>query len=338
VSETVEAARLIGRERACGMVNAVLRRYLRERETIEAKLAAAGIAVRESHPDWLVSRLRQDWPDAWETLLAANNSPGPLALRVNLARGTRAAYLQRLQEAGLPGQAAAHGDAGIVLDTPVQVERLPGFDEGLVSVQDLAAQLAAPLLEAAPGHRVLDACAAPGGKTAHLLERHPGIELLALDRDRWRMERVARNLERLQLQARTAVADAAETAAWWDGRPFDRILLDAPCSGTGVIRRHPDIKWLRRESDIAALARQQRSLLDALWPLLAPGGVLLYASCSVLSGEGAGLLQDFAASRADADELPVAAGWGEACTIGRRIRTGDGGMDGFYYARLRRRG
>lgn len=337
VSETVDAARQIGRESARGMINAVLRRYQREKTSLEETLITAEPAIRKSHPDWLVTRLRRDWPLNWQDILVANNTPGPLSLRVNLARIARDEYLQRLQEAGLDGAISAVSDAGIVMRLAVPVERLPGFADGLVSVQDVAAQLAAPLLKLEPGCRVLDACAAPGGKTAHILETEPRAELLALDRDEQRLARVAQGLERLHLQASLLTADAAETRAWWDGRPFDRILLDAPCSGTGVIRRHPDIKWLRRDTDIATLAAQQRRLLDALWPLLAPSGLLLYASCSVLADEGAALMTAFTAAQPQAREQPIEAEWGEPCNIGRRIRPGQDGMDGFYYARLQKK-
>ncbi|MDE0854352.1 MAG: methyltransferase, partial [Nevskia sp.] len=219
------------------------------------------------------------------------------------------------------------------LASAMPVEEIPGFAEGRVSVQDASAQLAADLLEARPGQRVLDACCAPGGKTAHLLERIPDLDLLALDSDAQRLQRVTENLRRSQVHARVEAADAAKPTVWWDGRPFDRILLDAPCSGTGVIRRHPDIKWLRRDTDLPRMAELQQRLLRALWPLLAPGGVLLYATCSVLKAEGEAVLSEFLGSHADARELPIAAEWGEARGIGRRIAPG-GAFDGFYYARL----
>ncbi|MGH8457784.1 MAG: 16S rRNA (cytosine(967)-C(5))-methyltransferase RsmB [Nevskiales bacterium] len=334
VSETVSATTHIRQPRARGMVNAVLRRYLRERDALEQS-SPKDAAIRLSHPDWLVARLQADWPRNWQVILAANQAPGPMSLRVNARRGTRAEYLGRLREFGPAADIPPHAPQALTLATPVPVEQLPGFAEGDVSVQDVAAQLATGLLDLKPGHRVLDACAAPGGKTAHILES-ADLELLALDRDAARLRRVQETLMRLGLSAECRVGDASDPAAWWDGRPFDRILLDAPCSGTGVIRRHPDIKWLRRDSDIAAMARTQRRLLDALWPLLAPGGVLLYATCSLLRAEGEAVVADFVRERRAAEPWPMETDWGESCGIGRCIAVGEVGMDGFYYARLRR--
>jgi 16S rRNA (cytosine967-C5)-methyltransferase len=334
VSETVAATAGIGQPHARGVVNAVLRRYLRERMALEAAIPDDP-ALRHSHPDWLVARLRTDWPQAWRGILAANQAPGPMTLRVNARRGTRADYLEQLDAAGLAAETSPHAPQALTLATPVLVEHLPGFADGQVSVQDVAAQLAAPLLHLENGQRVLDACAAPGGKSAHILET-ADVDLLALDRDAGRLRRVHETLARLALSANCRVADAGEPGAWWDGRSFDRILLDAPCSGTGVIRRHPDIKWLRRDSDIAALAAAQLRLLAALWPLLAPGGILLFATCSLLWAEGEAVVEDFMRERAGAQALPIEATWGEPCGSGRRIAAGESGMDGFYYARLRR--
>lgn len=338
VSETVAATTPIRQPQARGMVNAVLRRYQRERDTLEQALPP-NPAIRCSHPDWLVARLQADWPQHWSAILAANQAPGPMSLRVNARRGSVEAYLARLQAAGLAAERSTHAPQALILAAPVAVEQLPGFADGDVSVQDVAAQLAADLLDLqsdpAKRLRVLDACAAPGGKSAHILES-ADVELLALDRDANRLRRVEQTLQRLGLTAECRAANAADPRAWWDGRPFDRILLDAPCSGTGVIRRHPDIKWLRRDSDIAAMARTQRQLLESLWPLLAPGGVLLYATCSVLRAESEDVLLDFRRSHADAETCLVAAGWGEQQAAGQRIATGEASMDGFYYARLRR--
>ncbi|MES1942622.1 ribosomal RNA small subunit methyltransferase B [Salinisphaera sp. PC39] len=332
VHATVDAAGPLGQPRARGLVNALLRRYQREAETLEA--AADGPpAVRESYPDWLVERLRADWPDRWRELLAAGNRPAPMTLRVNRRQTTPDAYRERLDAAGI--RAAPHPAApdALVLERPCPVEDLPGFGAGHVSVQDAAAQLAVPLLDIQSGMRVLDACAAPGGKAAHCLERID-CELLALDSDGQRLAAVRETFDRLGLRGETREADATRPDDWWDGRPFDRILLDAPCTGTGVIRRHPDIKWLRRETDVAALATRQRALLEALWPLLAPGGVLVYATCSVLRAEGADTVAAFLADTEDAAEEAIAADWGEGDTLGRRIATGEADMDGFYYARL----
>lgn len=285
VDQAVAAAR--GRAAAsAGFVNAVLRRFVRERDALVAELRAHDPVARSNHPRWWIERLARDWPGRADDLLAADNRHPPLTLRVNARRGEAAAYVARLAAAGLAGTAI--GSHAVVVDPPVPVGRLPGFAEGDVSVQDAAAQRAAPLLIGRglpPGARVLDACAAPGGKTAHLLELAE-LDVLALDRDPQRLARVDDTLRRLGLAARTVAADAGDTAAWWDGRPFDAILLDAPCSASGIVRRHPDVRWLRRADDIAALAATQARLLDALWPLLTPGGRLLYCTCSVFRAEG----------------------------------------------------
>jgi 16S rRNA (cytosine967-C5)-methyltransferase len=289
VDQAVAAARQLAPS-AAGFVNAVLRRFGRERD---AWVAAAQRTPegRWNHPRWWVEQLRADWPAQWPALLAANDRHPPMTLRVNRRHGSGAAYLGRLAAAGLGGRLLdVPGTAGqtVLLDHPCPVPALPGFADGDVSVQDAAAQRAAPLLLGtglAPGARVLDACAAPGGKTAHLLELAE-LELLALDSDADRLQRVAETLQRLRLRAELRQGDAARPADWWDGRPFDAILLDAPCSASGIVRRHPDIRWLRRAADLPALAALQARLLDALWPLLKPGGRLLYATCSVFRIEG----------------------------------------------------
>lgn len=336
VHATVAAADLLGHSRGRGLVNALLRRYQREAAQLESALDDSP-AVRQSHPDWLVAHLRRDWPRRWSELLVAGNRPAPMTLRVNRRRAMPAAYREALAAAGTDARPHAFAPDALVLDTPRPVEELPGFAEGQVSVQDAAAQLAGPLLDPRPGQRVLDACAAPGGKAAHCLEFADGgtdCELLAVDSDGERLKAVDETFARLGLTGATRRADATRPGDWWDGRPFDRILLDAPCTGTGVIRRHPDIKWLRREADVAALATRQRALLEALWPLLAPGGRLVYATCSVLRAEGAEVVGGFLAGTADAAEEPIDAEWGEAEAVGRRIPTGEADMDGFYYARL----
>jgi 16S rRNA (cytosine967-C5)-methyltransferase len=284
VDQAVAAAKLRARHSA-GFVNAVLRRFLREREALVAAARRDPLA-RFNHPAWWVERLKADWPDRWQAILDADNQRAPMTLRVNARRGSAAAYVTRLAAAGLAAEAI--GGQAVRLAEPCPVTQLPGFAEGDVSVQDAAAQLAAPLLLGAglaPGARVLDACAAPGGKTAHLLEL-ADPDLLALDSDPARLARIDETLVRLQLSAATRAADAGAPDTWWDGRPFDRILLDAPCSAAGIVRRHPDVRWLRRSTDIAALVAIQARLLDALWPLLAPGGRLLYCTCSVFKAEG----------------------------------------------------
>jgi 16S rRNA (cytosine967-C5)-methyltransferase len=333
VNETVSACDGLGQAHARGLVNAILRRFQRERAQIEQR-ALPGAAVRLSHPAWLVERLRQDWPQTWESLLVENNRQGPLVLRANRRRTTAEALCAQLNAAGLGARRVSGAADAVLLEQARAVDAIPGFTEGALSVQDASAQHAVVLLDLADGQRVLDACAAPGGKTGHILER-ADVSLLALDVDADRLQRVEQNLRRLGLSAELRAADAAQPGGWWDGRPFDRILLDAPCSGTGVIRRHPDIKWLRRESDVARLARRQRQLLDALWPLLQPGGCLVYGACSTLSAEGdavvAGFLRDHPDARAGAGRHAE----GEATAHGWRHTPG-GAWDGFYYARLQR--
>ena len=274
---------------SAGFVNAVLRRFVRERDAL-VDAARSQPEVAFQHPAWWIARLRADWPTQWQAMLAAANRAPPMILRVNPRRTSVDAFVARLAAAGRPARAL--GAQAVLLERPCPVAELSGFAEGEVSVQDLSAQIAAPLLlgqgagRLADGARVLDACAAPGGKTAHLLELAP-LEVLALDRDAQRLDRVRETLQRLGLAgARLLAADARDTGRWWDGRPFDAILLDAPCTASGIVRRHPDVRWLRRPGDVEALVRTQAELLDALWPLLAPGGRLLYATCSVLRAEG----------------------------------------------------
>jgi 16S rRNA (cytosine967-C5)-methyltransferase len=335
VSETVEACEAIGAPQRRPLVNALLRRFQRERRALE--LAAAGDAARRwSHPTWLIDKLRCDWPENWERVLGGGNDQGPLTLRINRRRTTRADYAGRLRAAGLSYHEVAEAPEALVLDAAVPVDRLPGFAEGEVSVQDVSAQLAVDLLDLAPGMRVLDACCAPGGKTAHMLER-ADVHVLAVDRDEQRMVRVEENLSRLGLSAELLAWDAAKLQDRWSGEPFDRILLDAPCSGTGVIRRHPDIKWLRRHDDIPRMAAEQLRLLESLWPLLAPGGRLVYATCSILAAEGEDVVRRFFTMRADLKHEAIDAPWGEACRFGRRVAPG-GDFDGFYYACLRKSG
>ena len=284
VDQAVDAARQRAKQSAA-FVNAVLRRFLRERDAL-VEAALRDPVARYNHPRWWIARLKADWPEHWRAILEANNLHPPMTLRVNARRGTAQAYTARLAEAGISAQAS--GPQAVTLAAPCPVTQLPGFEAGDVSVQDAAAQRAAPLLIGPglpTGARVLDACAAPGGKTAHLLEL-ADLEVLALDSDARRLQRVHDTLARLGLAAKTLAADAGDPSAWWDGRPFDAILLDAPCSAAGIVRRHPDVRWLRRATDIDSLAQTQARLLDALWPLLKPGGRLLYCTCSVFKAEG----------------------------------------------------
>lgn len=330
LSATVEAARLLRRPHQAGMVNALLRRAQRE------GVAAAGADL--AWPAWLRDQVRSDWGAQAETIFANSAQAAPLWLRVNRQHSTPEVYLQVLAEELPQVQASlAAGLAdGVRIDTPIAVNLLPGFDIGVVSVQDGSAQQVADAVQPAAGSRVLDACAAPGGKAAHLLERDASLQLLALDMDARRLRRVQDTLARVGAQARCQVADAGEPAAWWDGQPFDAILLDAPCSATGVVRRQPDILLHRRESDIDALVATQARLLDALWPLLAPGGHLLYATCSILLRENQQQIDAFLARTPNARALPLDDRYGHVAGAGRQRLPGEDGMDGFFYARLQR--
>jgi 16S rRNA (cytosine967-C5)-methyltransferase len=327
--QAVAAARTTGRGSAGGLVNALLRRFLRERQPLLVA-ARATPEGRWSHPDWWISRLDSELGTARaEAVLAAGLGHPPMAVRPNACRIEPAIYAARLEEAGHAHRCLDNG--ALLLDHPVPAQRLPGFEEGLVAVQDAGAQWAAVLLDAREGERVLDACAAPGGKTAHLLEC-AAIELVALDRDAARLEDARRLLARLGHSATLQAADAADPDAWWDGRSFRRILLDAPCSASGIVRRHPDAKWLRRESDLAGFAREQARLLDGLWKVLEPGGTLLYATCSVFRDENAGTVECFLARRPDARRLPL-----QALPGGTGELLPDHEHDGFFYALLQKR-
>jgi 16S rRNA (cytosine967-C5)-methyltransferase len=336
VSATVAAAALIGRGRAAGLINATLRRFQRERESLLQQIDGNSAATW-LFPDWLLQRLRAAWPDHWTAIVGASNARAPMTLRVNLLRVDREGYSALLSREGLTARALPGLDAALMLDDPVPTRKLPGFADGVVSVQDASAQHAAALLDARPGMRVLDACAAPGGKTGHILEHSDGqAALTAVDADTERLQTLRQMLQRLGLSAELLVADASAAVSSWPGAPYHRILLDAPCSATGVIRRHPDIKWLRRDEDIAALVTVQRSMLDALWPLLLPGGRLLYATCSVLPDENEAQVSAFLARHADARERPIDADWGVARSpdgrLGRQLLPQADGGDGFYYA------
>lgn len=337
VNETVKAVKKLRKAWADKLVNGVLRRFLRERDALLA-LADQQASARYACPDWLLQRIRHAWPDDWENILQASNTQAAMTLRVNRQQLDTEAYRQRLEQAGFPANRVPAVDSALNLHHAVGVEQLPGFAEGAASVQDAAAQLAAGLLDCQPGMRVLDACAAPGGKTCHVLEQTSGLQLLAIDSSEARLQRVHENLVRLRLHASVKVADAGELADWWDGKPFDRILLDAPCSATGVIRRHPDIKVLRRDADIAVLQQEQARLLRALWKTLQPGGKLLYVTCSILPDENIRQIEQFLHEQADAQHHPISATWGRELAYGRQILPGDAGMDGFYYALLTKQG
>ena len=342
VNQAVEAARRHKDMRAqAPFVNACLRRFLREREALIAQ-TDTDLTALWNHPAWWVKRLQTDHPQDWQSILQAAQSAAPMTLRVSPEHSTVQAYLQVLEAQGIAAKAVA--EFGVQLFKAVPVHQLPGFSEGHVSVQDAAAQLAAPLLlnGLKPSHqglRLLDACAAPGGKTGHLLECHPEAQVLALDVDPVRCERIQQNLDRLKVKAQIVAADAAQPADWWDGQSFDGILLDAPCTASGIGRRHPDVRWLRRESDVAQLATIQAKLLKALWPLVKPGGRLLYCTCSVFKAEGESQIQTFVQHNTDAQILPSPGHLTPSIATSETSLRDNvmGEHDGFYYALLEKR-
>ena len=325
---TVEAARALRRPHQAGMVNAVLRRAQRE--------GLPPAAHGDAWPDWLARRIRADWPQSADAIFEASAEEAPMWLRVHARATTRGGYLARLHEAGIAAAVDEDLPDAICLDTSLPVQQLPGFDDGVVSVQDGAAQRVADALAPKPRARVLDACAAPGGKSAHLAERDPSLRITALDVDPRRVRRMQDGFARLKLAIETRSADATQASAWWDGTPFDAILLDAPCSATGIVRRQPDVLLHRREADIAALVATQAMLLDASWPLLAAGGTLLYATCSILREENAAQVEAFLARAPDAVLETLDATFGHDTGFGTQRLPGEGGMDGFFYARLRK--
>jgi 16S rRNA (cytosine967-C5)-methyltransferase len=327
VDQAVEAAGMLKRDAFRGLANGVLRNFLRRREVLQAGVTVNTEATWQ-HPRWWIAKLKAELPDDWQRVLEAGNGHPPMALRPNRRRISPEAYLTLLQEAGISARLIVGG--ALVLEKPVPVERLPGFAEGLASVQDAGAQQAAGLLDVADGMRVLDACSAPGGKTAHLLEM-ADLDLTALDADGRRLEKVKDTLSRLGLSARTRAADCRELASWWDGRPFQRILADVPCSASGVVRRHPDIKWLRREKDIAGFAATQAAILDALWQTLATDGKMLYVTCSVFGDENELQVAAFARKHPDCRRLPIAGAPALQCLP-------DQDHDGFFYALLQKAG
>ena len=338
ISETVNATVELGKEWAKPLVNAVLRRSQREFQRLRPELDR-NPGARYSHPAWLVDRIKADWPDKWERILQANNQRPPQHLRVNRLRTTRENYLEELGRAGIRAQQVDLIPCAIQVLDPVDVDALPGFDDGYASVQDAGAQLAAGLLDLQPGDLVLDACAAPGGKTTHIRETQAQIAgITALDVDEHRIARLHNTLSRLKLDASVIEADAASPDAWWDGRTFDRILLDAPCSATGVIRRHPDIKRLKSPEQLPALQTSQTQLLAALWPLLKPGGRLLYSTCSLLRDENDRVIETFLDNHSSANLETIQAEWGRATGCGRQLLPGLDGTDSFYYAALTKAG
>ncbi|MCA1779982.1 MAG: 16S rRNA (cytosine(967)-C(5))-methyltransferase RsmB [Xanthomonadaceae bacterium] len=334
VHASVAAARLAGQPHLAGLVNAVLRNYQRRADPIERALPADP-EIALGYPGWLLDALRKDWPDRWQAIALAGNQPPPIWLRVNRRRADIDTVRRALNQAGHESETDPRFSDAIRLRQNVRISDLPGFEQGHFSIQDAAAQTVADLIDARPGQRVLDACAAPGGKAAHLLERHD-LELTALELDGERAARIERTFARLGLRGRVLVGDASRPQDWWDGRPFDRILVDAPCSATGVLRRHPDVRWLRRPRDLDQTADLQQQILNAVWPLLAPGGLLVYASCSILHAENRDQGRSFIANHEDAQPLPATLAESIETRPGNQILPGSLDRDGFYYLRLRR--
>ncbi|MCW8830628.1 MAG: 16S rRNA (cytosine(967)-C(5))-methyltransferase RsmB [Gammaproteobacteria bacterium] len=336
VNEAVSASKALGKQWAKGMINGVLRNFIRDHDDVVKKMQTNQEAFY-SHPYWLIALLKKDWPDHWQTILEANNQRPPLWLRVNLRQKKTEDYQALLQEQALSSVTHPFATQALKLEQGVDVTALPGFAEGAVSVQDAGAQLAAGLLDVQKGQRVLDLCAAPGGKACHVLELESDIEMVAVELEQSRMARVQENLERLNLKAELIVADASDTS-WWNGKLFDRIMVDAPCSSTGVIRRHPDIKTLRREKDIDALAETQQKILQQAWQMLAPGGKLLYVTCSVLHRENEAQIAQLLVCHKDAVEINLIDAnsnqWGVACKYGRQLLPGENDNDGFYFCGL----
>jgi 16S rRNA (cytosine967-C5)-methyltransferase len=336
IGETVEVTRALKKNWATKLVNGVLRRFQREKNDLDLKLHADTV-FNTAHPLWLANRLRDAWPEQLDEIVRANNAHPPFTLRLNTRQYDRQNYLKDLSALSIEAHATAFSPSGITLTQAVDPRTLPLFEVGGLSVQDEAAQLSAGLLELVPGQRVLDACCAPGGKTGHILEREPQLEeVVALDADERRLVRVRENLARLNVNATLLCGDASQPDSWWDGKLFDRILLDAPCSATGIIRRHPDIKQLRTAEDIQRLAALQGELLDGLWPLLKPDGVLLYATCSIMPEENRDVIAAFVARQPEAHCDELVAEWGIAQAFGRQLLPNAEGHDGFYYARLRK--
>jgi len=334
IGETVAVARVLKKPWATKLVNGVLRQFQRDADALRETLATQP-EFHTAHPRWLLEAYRAAWPEQIEQIIAANNGHPPFSLRLDLNQCRREDYLQQLQTLGIDAQPCRYSAAGITLNRACNPTTLPGFNSGLLSVQDEAAQLAAPLLQLQAGLRVLDACAAPGGKTGHILQLEPALaEVVALDLEPRRLTRVRENLARLNVTATTIAGDGTRPNDWWDGRAFDRILLDAPCSASGIVRRHSDIKLLRTPEDITRLALLQGELLDALWPTLAVGGVLLYATCSALPAENREVIAAFMARTLDASHTPIPASWGQSQSYGRQLLPQLDGHDGFYYAQL----
>jgi 16S rRNA (cytosine967-C5)-methyltransferase len=336
INETVEASGDLGKGWARGLINGVLRNYQRQKGR---SLSPVSDEALYCHPRWLVDHVRDSWPSCWQRILEANNERAPMVLRVNCRRLNRDEYLTKMQNQGIDGRIDELSEDGLILDKPVPVRELPGFLKGTVSVQDTAAQWAAQLLPVEPADRILDACSAPGGKLTHVLERYPQAgHVLAIDNSEKRAAMVRENLHRLELPAEFCVADAGDPDSWWNGKPFNCVLLDAPCSGSGVIRRHPDIKHLRKPDDLKAMAAVQERLLDRLWKTVAPGGHLLYVTCSIFPEENDEQLDRFLEQYPDAEARQIAAPAGQCGRHGLQTLPGVHNVDGFYYSLLQKRG
>ena len=335
VKETVAVTRELKKNWAKGLVNACLRSAIRAHA---AENWNADKAIRRNQPEWLLSRIQHDWPEQYAQVLPAYCERPPLSIRVNLSRISRSDYLDLLAQVDIDGRALPHAPGAVRITNPLPLAELPGFDGGLISAQDEAAQLAAELVEPNPGERILDACAAPGGKACHCLEKTAGnLHLTALDNDPTRLELVSQNLHRQQYQAELICGDAAEPAAWWNGVGFDKVLLDAPCSASGVIRRHPDIKLHRSPNDLTVLAALQFKILCGVWQTLRTGGWLIYATCSIFECENDAVIEKFAQHCDDCEVDKIDSNWGQATAFGRQILPGDDDMDGFYFARLHKK-
>ena len=335
LGETVEVTRFLKKPWATNLVNGVLRKFQRDKAKLD-KLLAQNLAFQNNHPAWLEGMLRKNWPDQLDQIIAANNSHPPFSLRINTRKISRSDYLALLEELEIEAAETPFSPYGITLAQACDPRKLPLFNEGVISVQDEAAQLSADLLQLAPNLRVLDACCAPGGKTGHMLEVEPSLQVTALDADERRLLRVRENLHRLGVTANVLCGDGTQTADWWDGEQFDRILLDAPCSATGIIRRHPDIKVLRTADEIEKLVELQTQLLKSLWSVLKPGGLLVYATCSVMPRENAQVVTAFLKRQPQATAEVLDVVWGIKQAVGRQLLPSATGHDGFYYAVMRK--
>ena len=336
LSETVNACSALGKPWAKGLINASLRNYQRNQADFE-KIVLQSETAQFAHPDWLIQQIKTDWPTTWQTVLNANNEQPPMFLRVNQQHSNRDNYIERLEQGNIAATPVEQLEQAILLDSPCDVYQLPGFVDGDVSVQDAAAQHVAATLDLAPQQRILDACAAPGGKTCHILEIEPNNDVIALDIDPNRLTQITQNTERLKLKATLKAADAGDIDSWWDGQHLDRILIDAHCSGTGVIRRHPDIKTLRRLSDIDSLVEKQQLLLEKLWPLLNTDGLLIYTTCSIIKQENEQQIINFLNRHPDAEEYKLNPEPATRRPAGYQRLPGENQQDGFFYACLRHR-